>query len=225
MVLMCPKSRWTVLLMALALCVPAPAVPSEPTLDELLNIQPGGTDRAEAKRPTDRPPAGEVDPLIKRRLRGVEVAGSFQEVIELMDVASDRLGLKSDAGLQTQRVQEQVLAKLDKVIAEAERQQRGSSGDGRPARPEDGDQGSASNTPQDHGGMAGGNEPNRGLSSPGRVGGVDPNRTPLRQLRREWGHLPPHLRAELLQGIGEKFSPVYQSLTEAYFRRLAEEGR
>ncbi|MEX2213577.1 MAG: hypothetical protein WD768_05590, partial [Phycisphaeraceae bacterium] len=48
---------------------------------------------------------------------------------------------------------------------------------------------------------------------------------PIEESRIEWGRLPARIRSELEQGLGEKFSPLYKKLTEAYYRRLAEEGK
>ena len=38
-----------------------------------------------------------------------------------------------------------------------------------------------------------------------------------------WGNLPPRLRDELLQGLEDRFSPLYRDLTELYYQRLAED--
>jgi hypothetical protein len=45
----------------------------------------------------------------------------------------------------------------------------------------------------------------------------------MESVREGWGGLPPRLRDELSEGLGEEFSPVYESLTESYYRRLAEQ--
>ena len=39
-----------------------------------------------------------------------------------------------------------------------------------------------------------------------------------------WGALPARLRDTLRQGLSERFSSLYERFTEAYYRRLAEEG-
>ena len=48
--------------------------------------------------------------------------------------------------------------------------------------------------------------------------------TVLEESRAEWGSLPPRVRDQLLQGRKEKFSSLYQQLTQEYYKRLAEEG-
>lgn len=48
----------------------------------------------------------------------------------------------------------------------------------------------------------------------------------MEELREgEWGNLPPRLRDELAESLGETFNPVYRSVTEAYYRRIAELSR
>jgi hypothetical protein len=42
-------------------------------------------------------------------------------------------------------------------------------------------------------------------------------------MRRYWGQLPEHARQQMLQTPVEQFPPMYQSLIEEYYRRLAEE--
>ncbi|MEM8739616.1 MAG: hypothetical protein AAGG38_14230, partial [Planctomycetota bacterium] len=64
----------------------------------------------------------------------------------------------------------------------------------------------------------------RGGFSPGQVGPVAPGSGPMEEVRREWGDLPARLRDELSNGLDEPYSPVYRDLTEAYYRRLAEEA-
>lgn len=38
-----------------------------------------------------------------------------------------------------------------------------------------------------------------------------------------WGNLPEHVRNALTQGRSDRFSSLYQQLTERYYRRLAED--
>ena len=37
----------------------------------------------------------------------------------------------------------------------------------------------------------------------------------------EWGNLPPRMRDELSESLGESFNPVYRAMTEAFYRRIA----
>ncbi|NCF38744.1 MAG: hypothetical protein GWP75_01340, partial [Planctomycetia bacterium] len=40
----------------------------------------------------------------------------------------------------------------------------------------------------------------------------------------EWGSLPPRVRDLITQGMRDQMSQLYRSLTEAYYRRMAEEA-
>lgn len=85
--------------------------------------------------------------------------------------------------------------------------------------------------------MADGSEPGKGdKTNPGRESNGDvppPNggsasgtpTTPLAEAKANWGNLPPRVRDELLEGVSEKFSPVYREMTESYYKRLAEEKK
>ena len=194
----------------------------QPSLDELLGIPSNwSVAPTDPQTPVESEPL--VDPEVERRLTGQETADLFEQVLEMMGDASQRLGVKRDPGIQTQRIQEAAMKKLDQVIAEAE--QRCAAGGGSGQKPKKAESGSARNAGPGRSGPAGqlSNMPHQGGASPGHVKQVDAAR-PIEQHRREWGHLPPRLRDELQQGLGEPYSPLYQSLTEAYFRRLAQMG-
>lgn len=225
----------------------------QPTLDELLGTEPAGagpgsgsegqaSPQAPDAQPQETQPAGvPLEESVQRRLSGQQAADLFEQVIQEMDEAALRLGRELDAGIQTQRIQESILAKLDEVIAAARQQQMmGAGGGGSPsgqpeARQQDAGgqrlagQGSASQAGAASAqGAVSRSGTHSGEASPGQVEQVAPGQVPLEELRREWGHLPPRLRDELSEGLQERFSPVYRQLTEAYYRRLAqqeEQGR
>lgn len=233
---------------ALILCLAAVALSglissasADPTLDELLNLAPPTAEPAPAE-PAQVP----VDPEVARRLAGQEAADALEQAIAEMQTVSDRLGRDLDSGLVTQREQEEILAKLDRVIAAAKQMQQqgspsssgGSSGDSSQGQPQGQQSGSAGNAGQQAGQGNQGNQPSQGASEgsgqgnqAGDQGGGarDPQdgspNAPLEEQRSEWGNLPPRLRDQLLEGTREKFSPVYRGLTEAYYKRLAEEGK
>ncbi|MEE9211044.1 MAG: hypothetical protein V3U29_00135 [Phycisphaeraceae bacterium] len=210
----------------------APAQSSQPSLDELLEITPPADAADDQPSDVDTEPV-QLDPEAARRLSDEEAADVFKQAVMQMDDAAARLGDKKDAGLQTQRVQESILAKLDQVIAAAVRRRQGGSGSGsgssqdQARQPDSGGTSVAQQQPggQSTAGSSGGTQPNTGAFSPGQVERVGPDSRPIDESRSEWGNLPPRLRDELLQGLGERFSPVYRELTEAYYRRLAEQGQ
>ncbi|MCC7191381.1 MAG: hypothetical protein IT444_01250 [Phycisphaeraceae bacterium] len=196
---------------------------SQPTIDELLNLKPPTTQPAPNKhRPDD---AGvPVDPEVAQRLSLTEAADLFHEAIGQMSEASDRLG-QVDPGLDTQRIQLAVLSKLDQVIASVEQNSSpppsSSSSQRPPDNGSDQNQQAQSQSPSQQ-------QANQQSTSSGKapMGQRDANPDkPIDSTRTEWGNLPPRLREELQQGLGERFSPVYQELTEQYYKRLAEEER
>ena len=125
--------------------------------------------------------------------------------------------------ISTQRLQQSIVTNLDQLIGQIEYQQ--SSNKRSPSLPH-ADSKERNNPSIGSQNLAGSQEDistNRGdaLSDQIIPTGVGP--LPLEQLNQQWGHLPPRIRSELLQGIGEPYSPMYRSATAAYFRRLAED--
>ena len=214
----------------------------QPTLDDLLNITPD--------QPTDQTPPTDtgtapLDPNLPELIEQ-GMGDNLTEALREMEQAATRLVDASDPGLDTQRLQESVLRRLDMVIAQAKQQQQQSSssssssssgdsqqqGQGQPQ-----DTGSGQNAGQNQSGnpQNAGQQNQQQQGDPGQSQDSDPNRAgqadpiinpgdPLAESRKEWGNLPPRVRDELLQGLSERFSPVYREMTEAYYRRLAEEA-
>ncbi|MEL7087596.1 MAG: hypothetical protein AAGL98_04020 [Planctomycetota bacterium] len=229
---------------ALGLVVGGALAQDQPTLDELLDLVPAETADGSAA-PSDaapaRPASGEpatVDGMAER-LSGQEIADAFAQTVADMGKVAVRLDERDDPGLDTQRLQESILARLDQLIEAAEQQQPSSSsssgsGSGKPSGNQDSSAQNAGQQPagqqpgppgqQLTAGQASGNAENPGEFSPGSVGPVNPGQGAIDELREEWGALPPRLRDELSNGLDEPYSPVYRELTEAYYRRLAEEA-
>ena len=127
---------------------------------------------------------------------------SLDEIARLMDDIERRLGF-GRAGTRVREQEDEVIAKLDKMIEELEQQMQqqaaaaaGSAGSSTPA---------PDSTP------AGGTGP----------GEVDPRR--LGQ-RANWGNLPPKERHEALQQIAKGLPSHYREVIEEYFRKLARDG-
>jgi hypothetical protein len=101
----------------------------------------------------------------------------------------------------TQEVQREVVAKLDKLIEELEKQCancRGSMASRNPTRP------ALDSTIK---------------SGPGGMGKMHAARND----GKKWGELPPHERDRILQSLNHGFPPHYQGILERYYKRLAEE--
>jgi len=120
-----------------------------------------------------------------------------------MDSITNRLVL-GRAGQRVRQEEEDVIAKLDKMIEDLEKQQQ----------------------QQQSGGAGGANRPSQPMqdSNPGSdsgPGNVDPKRL---KNGSDWGDLPPKQRQEALQQISKDFPSHYREVIEQYFRKLARDG-
>ncbi|NUQ66700.1 MAG: hypothetical protein HUU18_00255 [Phycisphaerales bacterium] len=194
---------------------PPPSTQPEPTLDELLGIKKPETPKPEGESPRD----ADLD----RALSPGQVAAGFQAAVELMSEAALRLERK-DAGIDTQRVQEDVLRKLDQLIADARRQQsksKSSSSKQNQGQPDGQQQQQGAQSQQQQQAAQGeGSGENRG-DGPARVDGT--LKPALPGSSAAWGNLPAHVRDALMQGWSDRFSSVYRGMTEEYYKRLAEQ--
>jgi len=129
---------------------------------------------------------------------------SLDEISRLMDDIERRLGF-GHAGTRVRKQEDDVIAKLDKMIEELEKQmqQQQSSGSG--------SGGSQSSSPMQD-------------SNPG--GGTGPGEVEQRRIgsRAGWGNLPPKERQEALQQIAKGLPSHYRDVIEEYFRKLARDG-
>lgn len=195
---------------------PAPPTPPppEPTLDELLGIKKPEAPKPEAPSPRNAE--------LERALSPGQVAAGFQAAVELMAEAAQRLESK-DAGIDTQRVQEDVLRKLDQLIADAKRQQsksKSSSSSKSQGQPGEQQQQQGAKSQQQQAAQGDGTGENRGDGPARADGSLKP---PLPGSTAAWGNLPAHVRDALMQGWSDRFSSVYRSMTEEYYKRLAEQ--
>lgn len=201
----------------------------QPSLDELLNLapdQPAVTepDRGDTTSPDATQPINES---VGEALSASQASDAFEQAIDEMDRVSRRLGRSLDPGIETQRMQESILRKLDQVIDAAKQQQSSGSGGGS-GEPREQDPGSQQLAQQDADGAAGQPKPGGTQASTGEAGVTTPIQpedqdTAIEQLRKEWGVLPPRVREELSDGLRERFSPLYRRMTEAYYKALAEQ--
>ncbi len=225
-----------------------PAVADEqPTLDELLNLEPpAGAEvpaDSDTASPTDDIAAPDVDLPVDADLEDAltqdQINENFAQAVREMAEVTRQLDQR-DAGLSTQRLQQRILDRLQQLIDAASQASPPPSGGGS-GQPQPGNQDNTQNQPgqgqqgqqpqpgqgqrpQPGAAQPGGAQPNQGEFSPGSVGPVEPDAKSLDELRSEWGALPPRLRDELSDGLDEPYSPVYRAATERYYRRLAEEA-
>lgn len=217
---------------------PAPAPAAQPTLDDLLGItkpKPADPAATPAVTPPATPgdakpdPSRPVDPTradLERKLNDPNVAEDFVQAVTLMKETSDRLTRASDVGLETQRLQQEVLLRLDKLIDEAKNQSKSKKSKSKSSSKQEQDQqqnqeqeqSSQQSKPQQGNQQAaasaqGGNVPRQNAQLKAAPAGASAS----------WGDLPPHVRDALMQGFSDSFSPTYEQMTQEYYKRLAEQ--
>ena len=189
-----------------------------PSLDDLLGLD---LDRDGAAEQAAR----QNEEELARRLADEQISDVFVLALEKMELSANLLDIDLNAGLGTQRVQQDVLAKLDQLIDLAKkmssRQSSSSSQSGAAS------QSKAKPTPKPSAGQgatgrADGSQDGQAIDLPaGRDGDIN---TLIDETESEWGHLPARLREMFEQGQNGYISRLYRKLTEEYYKRLAEEG-
>ena len=163
-----------------------------------------------------------LEGLLSQAVRSAIASG------ELPDVAVPGTAIErpKDTGVTTQRMQADILRKLDMLIKAAEQNAQQSRSKSKPGQGEKDRQ----NQPSQQQGRSPG-KPSKAPGEPGddsgdRPQGNDAVLNPDPGARAAaWGSLPARVRDALLQGNEDKYSSLYQRLTEEYYRRLAEERR
>ncbi len=203
---------------------PASAGSDGPNLDELLGIDEG--DESDAARRQSREE-------LERVLSEQEVSDTFTQAVDQMKLSADMLGDEFDAGVGTQRVQEEIIAKLDMLIENADRQppssgDSGDSGGDADSADEQQEQEPGERPQQDRadqqdqqGGDEEGDGDAAGDGPPPQQPDIDQD---IEETRAQWGNLPDRVRDMMLQGQSGTYSSLYRTLTEEYYRRLAEES-
>ena len=175
---------------------------------------------AQEKKPQD-------DDESKRRLirkaRGESADDVMVRIIDGMARAGRRLGESFDAGDATQQLQRQILKDLDVAIRQAQRNMRvrRSSAEGQGERRTEG---ATTDQPPDKGAQGkSGDEPSDSDTSGAGGGKVEVGlRGALREARRQWGHLPPRDRDQILQAVDEDIHDKYREQIERYYELLAD---
>lgn len=181
-----------------------------PTLDELLGI----TDQSEQAQ--DSQISDELDQVLSER----EAGEAFQQAVTLMDRVATRISSDNNIGIETQRMQEEIIRKLEKVIESAQQNQSSSSSSSSSS------QQSPQNQPdQQQGNQQGKPDPSGQGDKPSTPPGLqegDLADAPAPE-GAGWGSLPERVREALTQGLNDTYSELYRKLTEDYFRSLAED--
>lgn len=133
------------------------------------------------------------------------------EIARKMDNIERRLEL-ARGGPQTQKMQKEVIARLDELIKRLENQAKGESQANGDACPNGGQQPAGGQRP-------GAPMPDSRLANNSGPGNVDPKK--LEGLAKQWGKLPEKQRAEAMQELTRELPPKYREVIESYFRKLA----
>lgn len=211
-----------------------PAPPPVPTLDDLLGTKPqkpapqAPTTDKPADKPSDvanPPDAARAD--LDRLLSGEEMGEAFKEAVALMGDAAKRLETSKDTGIDTQRVQEDVVRRLDQLLASLQQQQQQSSSSSSSQSQQQQDKQQNKNQPnqkkpgQKQNQQTSSGQGDRDWDGPPKQEGQ--LKSALDSARAAWGSLPARVRDMLLQGSEDPFSARYRAMTEQYYKRLAEE--
>lgn len=210
-----------------------PTTPAkEPTLDELLGL-PGPvkdaaptdevvkTPTSDGKEPATTTPGREA---LDRKLADDAEGDEFKKAVTLMGDAAKRLQEAKDPGLETQRLQQDILKSLDKMISDAQKnqQQKKSKQKQQQQQQQSQSQGAQQKRqPQQQQSQAS-PSPEGGLPEIPRQDG--PGRTRAGN-SSTWGDLPARVRDALVEGINDRFSARYRQKTEEYYKRLAEDKK
>lgn len=207
---------------------PAPTRDAQPTLDELLGLPDA------APRPDDAPtdpnqprPSTSQSNLDRHLAPDQPEKDPFKIAVELMDESAKRLSPSTaDAGLDTQRLQEEAILRLDQLIAQAKKQQS-------KPKPKPNQQQQQQQQPQNQNQQQDASSQRQQQANPssqaaqdtqsGPAGQQPQTRTPPAGAGAAWGSLPDHVRDALLQGSSDRFSSAYRGLTEEYYKRLAQD--
>jgi hypothetical protein len=131
-------------------------------------------------------------------------ADTLDEVARLMDDIQRRLNL-GHAGKRVRKEEDDVVAKLDKMIEDLEQQQK---------------------QQQASGAGSGGNQSSNPAQDSQPLGGRGPGDVDQKKIANKsgWGNLPPKEREEALQQISKDLPAHFREVIEEYFRKLAREG-
>lgn len=199
-----------------------------PSLDDLLDLEGGEastSDEAAAELERRRT----LDAALAEQQPEQAFRVAVTEMLESVDLLRDR----RSTGLGTQRVQERIVDRLQVLIdsAQKQRQQQQQQQSGSSASQQQQDPGRRSQQQQGQEGRDAAEQQGRndGDNQDGSSTQAPPPESTtlegvLDESQVEWGSLPPRVRELITQGMRDQMSQLYRSLTEAYYRRMAEEA-
>jgi hypothetical protein len=209
------------------------------SLDELLGVP---TASGDGSTSADDAATRAQQKQLDRSLDEAGLDDLVQRALEGMKSASQRLENQRDPGLGTQRIQEDVVKTLNRLLEEAQKQQQqNKSGSSSRSKKSSGKQQSSDpseSNGQQRGESQGQSEQRRGSrdgdpsqatdgqsgSEGSRENAAEAALSELAETRIEWGQLPERIRELVLQGRRDRVSSLYERMTREYYRRLAEEA-
>ena len=168
---------------------------------------------------------------LETMLRHENPADLFEQIISDMETVSSQLNT-GNVSLEAQREQNEIVKKLDQIIAQVKQQQSQKGKSGQNSKQQQANQDRAGqNQAKQQQGKSQSNKQSSKLSSLGQNSGqagsvqVDESqvKSELKEKRSEWGHLPERTRKEIQEGMKETFSAKYRKLTEKYYEQLANQ--
>lgn len=132
------------------------------------------------------------------------------DIARKMEVIERRLEL-SRGGPKTQKIQKEVVARLDELIKQIENQAKGTASSGCPSGGQQSGNGGSNNP----------NSPMKdsNIATNGGPGNVDQKK--LKNLAENWGKLPEKERAQEMANLTRDMPPRYREVIEKYFKDLA----
>ncbi len=198
---------------------------TQPNLDDLLGVdKEKPKDGREGAKPA-KPVADPMRTALERKLEMEHAQEQFKQAIVLMDETAVRIKDGRDTGLQTQRLQEDIIRKLDMIISTAEKQQqqqKKQSKSKQKQQQQNQDPQQANQQQKDSTDPHGKEAAPDTIDPPGREAANPLPGTAARGAA--WGSLPERVRQALLQGDADRYSTLYHKWTEAYYKKLAEEA-
>ena len=211
------RSHATLIALGLLLAPVAYAQPEDeplPSLDDLLGLE-------DEKKPEHETGPDAADAELDRQLAEAKpIADEFLEAVGLMRESAGRLAVQADTGVVTQRLQEDILRRLDELIDRAGQQSSSSSSSQSQQQQQQQQQQPNQQRREEQ-------QQNQGEPSDKQEGPAGQEADLGAQAVLDgarWGNLPARLREALLQGSSDSYSSLYKSMTEAYYKRLAEEA-
>ena len=215
----------------------SPATPPQPkSLDDLLGV-PTSPQSGEQSSSGDDAAEREQKKRLERSLNEASLDDLVSRAVDGMKSAAERLGEGKDAGIGTQRIQEEVVKTLDRLLEEAQKQKRQQSSSSS-SRRQSGKPRDTSGDPNERNGQQASRSEARSVQERAAASSAsgeeqegqrptdssDAIGTELDEARIEWGRLPERIRELVSQGRRDRVSTLYERLTREYYRRLAEEA-